>query len=137
MASAIHVREGPTAAIPDQKAFATTISYIPSPAAALPVVLHDAQSDSPRLHARPATMVPATLVVFALLAAIGAIRKVRQYYALHDFGGHWSAGWSRLWLLQTQSSGEMNKRFTDINRRHGECRTSREPTDATLGPDLI
>ncbi|EME45124.1 hypothetical protein DOTSEDRAFT_33703 [Dothistroma septosporum NZE10] len=95
----------------------------------LPFVLHDAQSEHPRLDADPATMAPATLLVCAcaLLAVIGVIQSVRQCYALRDFGGHWSAGWSRLWLLKAQSSGEMNKRFTDINQRYGKCHPLRKP----------
>lgn len=60
------------------------------------------------------------LLVFAFLAIYSVVRSVRRYYALKAFGGHWSAGWSRLWLLKTQSSGYMNKTFTEINRKHGE-----------------
>jgi len=64
-------------------------------------------------------MVPAAVLLsFAILAIIVA-RQVRRYHALKDFGGHWSAGWSRLWLLKTQSSGRMNKIFTDINKEYG------------------
>lgn len=59
----------------------------------------------------------ASIAIFALYIA----RVVRQYYALRRFGGHWSAGWSRLWLLRTQGSGEMHKHFTAINKKHGEC----------------
>lgn len=66
-------------------------------------------------------MVPAAVLLsFAILAIIVA-RQVRRYHALKDFGGHWSAGWSRLWLLKTQSSGRMNKIFTDINKEYGMC----------------
>lgn len=69
-------------------------------------------------------MVPAAVLLsFAILAIIVA-RQVRRYHALKDFGGHWSAGWSRLWLLKTQSSGRMNKIFTDINKEYGMCNFS-------------
>ena len=54
-------------------------------------------------------------------------RAVKTYHELKQFGGHWSAGWSRLWMLQTQGSGEMNKRFTELNRKYGELhRTCRK-----------
>lgn len=65
-------------------------------------------------------------VAYLLVAAIGVafvIRSIRTYLSLRQFGGHWSAGWSRLWLLQTQGSGEMHKRFTAINRKYGEYST--------------
>lgn len=66
-------------------------------------------------------MVPSTLLlVFAFLTIYSVVRSIRRYYALKAFGGHWSAGWSRLWLLKTQSSGYMNKTFTEINRKYGE-----------------
>lgn len=65
-------------------------------------------------------MVPvALLVVFVLFIAV-VVRSIRQQRALKDFDGPWSAGWSRLWLLRTQSSGEMNKRFTQLNRKYGK-----------------
>jgi hypothetical protein len=60
-----------------------------------------------------------TLVIIAL-ATIFVVRKAKRYRSLQAFGGHWSAGWSRLWLLQTGMSGQMNKRFTEITDKYGE-----------------
>ncbi|KXL51350.1 hypothetical protein M433DRAFT_60553 [Acidomyces richmondensis BFW] len=62
-------------------------------------------------------MLSAALVLGIALLAYYVVQSVQTYYALRQFGGHWSAGWSRLWLLRTQGSGEMNKRFTAINRK--------------------
>ena len=68
-------------------------------------------------------MVSAALLLGIAFFAIYVVRTVRTYYSLKQFGGHWSAGWSRLWLLRTQGSGEMNLRFTAINKKYGEsCR---------------
>lgn len=67
----------------------------------------------------PDRMVSATLLLLVALFAALVARKTQRWYALQAFGGHWSAGWSRLWLLQTQKSGHMNKIFTDINRKYG------------------
>ena len=69
-------------------------------------------------------MVPTTLILTIAILTIFVARKLRAYYALKAFGGHWSSGWSRLWLLKTQSSGRMNKIFTDINREYGMCNFS-------------
>ncbi|KAF4552638.1 Cytochrome P450-like protein 11 [Elsinoe fawcettii] len=61
----------------------------------------------------------------ALVFAIGAfllyriILKVKQYFSLKNFGGHWTAGWTRLWLLRVNSSGKMNEYFRDINEKYG------------------
>jgi len=66
----------------------------------------------------------ALVAVFALLA-LYIYRSVRTYYALKDFGGHWSCGWSRLWMLRTQGSGQMNKIFTETNLKYGEFRLRR------------
>lgn len=66
-------------------------------------------------------------LAYLLVAAICVaffIRSIHTYLSLKQFGGHWSAGWSRLWLLQTQGSGEMHKRFTAINRKYGELSPS-------------
>ena len=65
------------------------------------------------------------LVALAALALAYVIHSVRTYNSLKQFGGHWSAGWSRLWLLRTQGSGEMHKRFAALNRTHGESSTRR------------
>jgi hypothetical protein len=68
-------------------------------------------------------MVSAAFFLLAAVALALAVRSIRTHYALKQFGGHWSAGWSRLWLLKTQSSGEMHKRFTALNRKYGESST--------------
>ena len=85
-------------------------------------------------------MLSATLILAIALVAIYVVRSVRTYSALNDFGGHWSTGWSRLWLLRTQGSGEMNKRFTTINNRYGESpyhfvgsRICHIPSDTPIG----
>lgn len=65
-------------------------------------------------------------MVHSILIALFAIfifyvaQVTRQYHALRQFGGHWSVGWSRLWLLRTQGSGEMHKHFTAINKKYGK-----------------
>ena len=68
-------------------------------------------------------MVAAAYFLVAAVALALVVRSVRTYYSLKQFGGHWSSGWSRLWLLNTQSSGEMHKRFAALNRKHGEFST--------------
>ena len=68
-------------------------------------------------------MVAAAYFLVAAVALALVVRSIRAYYSLKQFGGHWSSGWSRLWLLNTQSSGEMHKRFAALNRKHGEFST--------------
>jgi len=65
-------------------------------------------------------MLGAILGLGLALLALYLVRAIRTYYSLRHFGGHWVADWSRLWLLRTQGSGEMNKRFTEVNRKYGE-----------------
>ncbi|KAK0248246.1 hypothetical protein LTR91_017356 [Friedmanniomyces endolithicus] len=64
-------------------------------------------------------MLGAILDLGLALLALYLVRAIRTYYSLSHFGGHWVAGWSRLWLLRTQGSGEMNRRFTEVNRKYG------------------
>ncbi|KAK0939247.1 hypothetical protein LTR29_009238 [Friedmanniomyces endolithicus] len=64
-------------------------------------------------------MLGAILGLGLALLALYLVRAIRTYYSLRHFGGHWVADWSRLWLLRTQGSGEMNKRFTEVNRKYG------------------
>ncbi|PPJ61074.1 hypothetical protein CBER1_07410 [Cercospora berteroae] len=64
-------------------------------------------------------MAPSMLLLVLAILALFIVRKSRQYFALKHFGGHWSSGWSRLWLLRTQGSGRMNRIFTDVNRKYG------------------
>lgn len=68
-------------------------------------------------------MVAAAYFLVAAVTLALVVRSIRTYYSLNQFGGHWSAGWSRLWLLNTQSSGEMHKRFAALNRKYGEFST--------------
>jgi hypothetical protein len=65
-------------------------------------------------------MLSTALVLVVTLAVIFAVQKVKRYRSLQSFGGHWSVGWSRLWLLRTGMSGEMNKTFTEVTNKHGE-----------------
>jgi hypothetical protein len=64
-----------------------------------------------------------TRLLVVALVLLYLARQLVRYSALSHFGGHWSAGWSRLWLLRTQSSGHMHKTFTDINRKYGNSST--------------
>jgi hypothetical protein len=68
-------------------------------------------------------MASAAYFLAAALVVLYILRSIRTHLSLKQFGGHWSAGWSRLWLLKTQSSGEMHKRFAALNRKHGEYST--------------
>lgn len=61
-----------------------------------------------------------TLLVAVALVGFYVLRSLKIYSSLSHFGGHWSAGWSRIWLLRTQGGGQMNKVFTAVNDRHGE-----------------
>jgi len=74
-------------------------------------------------HSTLSAMASAAYFLAAALAVVLIVRSIRTYLSLKQFGGHWSAGWSRLWLLKTQSSGEMHKRFAALNREHGEYST--------------
>lgn len=74
-------------------------------------------------------MFAATLGLGLALLALYIVREIRTYTSLKQFGGHWTSGWSRLWLLRTQGSGEMNKRFTEINLKYGECFLTRKVWD--------
>ncbi|CZT20651.1 related to pisatin demethylase (cytochrome P450) [Ramularia collo-cygni] len=76
------------------------------------------------------------IAIFAIFAFY-VVRVVRQHHALRHFGGHWSAGWSRLWLLRTQSSGEMHKHFTAINKQHGSTARIGPQMLITSDPDLL
>lgn len=59
--------------------------------------------------------------VMVVLVAYLALLTLQQYHALNDFGGPRIAGFTRLWLLKANSSGEMHKTFTKINDEYGKC----------------
>ncbi|WPG97567.1 Hypothetical protein R9X50_00034400 [Acrodontium crateriforme] len=81
---------------------------------------------------------PSTVLVLLLvLLAVFVVRSVRAYVSLRQFGGHWSVGWSRLWLLQAGKSGQMNKRFTEINVKYGSTARIGPAMLITTDPDLM
>lgn len=73
-------------------------------------------------------MAPAALLLALAIAAFYILRSVKIYSSLKHFRGHWSAGWSRIWLLRTQGSGQMNKIFTAVNDQYGEHARPRVPS---------
>ena len=83
--------------------------------------LRDAQNSATSLRRHPLTaMIPATLALAFVFLTLYVIQSIRTFYSLKHFRGHWSTGWSRLWLLRTQGSGQMHKLFTEINNKYGE-----------------
>ena len=90
------------------------------------ILQEDGKSAFPeRIAHQITTMVSVTLIFGITLVLLYVVRSIQTFLALRHFGGHWSAGWSRLWLLRTQGSGEMHKRFTAINDKHGKYDTTR------------
>lgn len=66
------------------------------------------------------------MVQFVMFAVAGAallvyisVLTIKQYLALKEFKGPFVAGFTRLWLLRANSSGEMNRAFTHINDEYG------------------
>lgn len=82
-------------------------------------------------------MLSIALVAGITLAFLYVVRHVQTYLELRDFGGHWSAGWTRVWLLRCHLSGEMNKRFTTINDKYGACLSSGLPGRLTDGLAIV
>ncbi|KAF2154696.1 cytochrome P450, partial [Myriangium duriaei CBS 260.36] len=76
------------------------------------------------------------LLAIALGLVLWAARKIQQYNTLKDFGGHWTAGWTRLWLLRAHNSGNMNHVFTDINDRYGPTARIAPHLLITTDPDI-
>lgn len=64
-------------------------------------------------------MLSAAALVFLALLSLFIADRIRTYAGLRQFGGHWSAGWSRVWLLNASASGQMHKRFTNLNDEYG------------------
>ncbi|QIW99451.1 hypothetical protein AMS68_004969 [Peltaster fructicola] len=77
------------------------------------------------------------ILLAATLLVAAIVRQVHAYNSLKAFGGHWSAGWSRIWQLRTQGSGEMHKRFTEINDKYGSTARISPGTLITCDPDLV
>jgi len=65
-------------------------------------------------------MLPAIAVAIGALVIFVLARTCRQYYALKEFGGPWSSGFSRLWLLWANGCGRMNLVFTQVNDKYGK-----------------
>jgi len=64
------------------------------------------------------TLLIVTSLLLILLARL-TTTKIRAYNALSHFKGPWSTGFSRLWLLRTNASGEMHKYFKEVNDKYG------------------
>jgi hypothetical protein len=65
---------------------------------------------------------PTILIITSLLLILLArliTTKIHAYNALSHFKGPWSTGFSRLWLLRANSSGEMHKYFKEVNDKYG------------------
>jgi hypothetical protein len=60
-----------------------------------------------------------TVSVFVILVARVVTNKAHKYNDLEQFKGPWSSGFSRLWLLKANASGEMHKYFTEVNDQYG------------------
>ncbi|KAF2442588.1 putative P450 monooxygenase [Karstenula rhodostoma CBS 690.94] len=58
-------------------------------------------------------------IIIIALVSVYIFRNVKTYLELRDFGGPWSAGWTRLWLLRCHLSGSIHTKFTEINNKHG------------------
>ncbi|KAK4553097.1 hypothetical protein LTR86_009824 [Recurvomyces mirabilis] len=84
-------------------------------------------------------MLSATVALGAVFAlfALYVYKSVRTYHALKVFGGHWSCGWSRLWMLRTQGSGQMNKIFTEVNLKYGSTARIAPKFLVTSDPELF
>ncbi|KAI1338367.1 pisatin demethylase [Xylariaceae sp. FL0016] len=76
-------------------------------------------------------------ILLGLLVAAWVHHTVRAYLSLREFGGHWSAGWSRLWLFRTQSSGEMHRQFQELNDRYGSTARIAPRMLITSDPGLV
>ncbi|PNS20907.1 Isotrichodermin C-15 hydroxylase [Sphaceloma murrayae] len=81
-------------------------------------------------------MLSAVLLVLAALVLYRVYRTLRLYYNLRDFGGHWAAGWTRLWLLRVNSSGKMNEHFREINEKYGATARIAPHMLITTDPEL-
>ena len=65
----------------------------------------------------PTISILTSLVIIVLARLITT--KIRAHNALSHFKGPWSTGFSRLWLLRANSSGEMHKYFKAVNDKYG------------------
>lgn len=65
----------------------------------------------------PTLLIAVSLIVILLARFITT--KIRAYNALSHFKGPWSTGFSRLWLLRVNASGEMHKYFKEVNDKYG------------------
>lgn len=63
--------------------------------------------------------ISAVVLVLSAGLALVVFRTVRRYYALSDFDGPRSVGFSRLWLLWANGSGKMHLVFTEVNDKFG------------------
>lgn len=65
------------------------------------------------------------LAALAVLVLLYVVSQLRTYYALTQFRGPKTAGFSKLWLWRATGSGHMNFRFQEVNDRYGMSRLIR------------
>ncbi|KAJ9632240.1 hypothetical protein H2203_000644 [Taxawa tesnikishii (nom. ined.)] len=82
-------------------------------------------------------MLSAAVLLGVAAFIIFVIRKIRKYYALSAFRGPWSSGFSRLWLLKANASGEMHKYFTAVNDNYGPTARVAPNMLITKDPELM
>jgi len=83
----------------------------------------------------PTILIAASLIVILLARLITT--KIRAYNALSHFKGPWSTGFSRLWLLRANASGEMHMYFKEVNDKYGASVTSPSRLNLVLLAVLI
>ncbi|KAF2720369.1 cytochrome P450 [Polychaeton citri CBS 116435] len=82
-------------------------------------------------------MAPVILYSFCFIFVLWLVKRIQVYYSLNQFGGHWSAGWTRLWQFKTQRSGQMHKLFTELNATYGSTARSAPQMLITTDVDLL
>lgn len=62
-------------------------------------------------------------VGLALLAAVlfYVVRSIQGYRRLAHISGPFLAGWTDLWLVWGQLSGQLNFTLLDVSKQYGEC----------------
>ncbi|KAL5396159.1 hypothetical protein PMIN03_007297 [Paraphaeosphaeria minitans] len=77
------------------------------------------------------------LIAGVAFVLVYVLKGVKTYMELRDFGGPWSAGWTRLWLLRCHLSGSINTKFTEVNDQYGSTARVAPKMLVTCDPELV